>query len=64
MSGRPAVVTLLKSLYLRDYASDLHEVVTKWQAKVVKVSYSSICLVSGFTLAGSACRVKGVKIGH
>ena len=59
MSGLPASPPLrpfLQSLYLHDYASELH--------CSIKVAYNQIWFIWGVTLTGSAWRVKGVKIGR
>ena len=63
MSGRPEMAALLKSVYLQCYASDLHAVFTKGKIYSIKAAYNRIWLIWGYTLTGSACRVKGVKIG-
>ena len=36
----------------------------QWWIYSIKVTYSWIWLIWGDTLAGSTCRVKGVKIGR
>ena len=58
------MATFLNRLYLQNYMSDLHTVFTEWYVYLIKVVYSWIRLIWGVTLADSACRVKGVKIGR
>ena len=53
-----------ENLYLQNYMSDLHAVFTEWQVHSIKGAYNWICLIWRVTLAGSACRVNGVKIGR
>ena len=60
MSGPPAV-PLLKSLYLRNYPSELHGVLTVGWTHSIKNDCNQIDLIWGVGLAGSACRVKDIK---
>ena len=60
------MATLLRGLYLRDCGSDLHTVFTGVLHRPIQaiLDHSQIWLIWGVTLAGSACRVKGLKIGR
>ena len=55
--------TLLRCLYLRDRASDFHTVFTGAEIHSSYLDHSRTLLIwGGGTLAGSTCRVKGVKM--
>ena len=68
MSGRPAgQVTLLKSLYLQNYASDFNAVFSEGESnsiKLTEIDFTHWGGGGGVNLAGSACHVNRVEMGR
>ena len=63
-TGRRDHITLLASLYLWDCAFNFQAVFTCRLVHSSYLDHSRNWLIWGFTLVGSACRVRGVKIGR